>query len=204
MVSVLPQNKVDLSQMSEQDQKAFKLYGKVPGKNLLTKMQKVNRPWCSVRGLTAGQDRKYFDSGDYMMSKAGITTAPPGTKHPTPEAQVDCYLSSSPTGGLPSPNVEHNHSHSGLSPTLEKPVTPGVGVGISPAATSEAIEMPGRGHSHGHQRRGSESYPRISPPSTLREGGNPSSFPIHHPGTFGGSPVKASSLAKRVDEEIEQ
>ncbi|WVN85738.1 uncharacterized protein L203_100889 [Cryptococcus depauperatus CBS 7841] len=190
-------NKVDLSQMSEQDQKAFKLYGKVPGKNLLTKMQK---------------DRKYFDSGDYMMSKAGITTAPPGTKHPTPEAVPHAsppgpqgYLSSSPTGGLPSPNVEHNHSHSGLSPTLEKPVTPGVGVGISPAATSEAIEMPGRGHSHGHQRRGSESsYPRISPPSTLREGGNPSSFPIHHPGTFGGSPVKASSLAKRVDEEIEQ
>jgi hypothetical protein len=27
--------------MSEQDQKAFKMYGKVPGKNLLTKMQKV-------------------------------------------------------------------------------------------------------------------------------------------------------------------
>nr|ODN85132.1 hypothetical protein L203_05084 [Cryptococcus depauperatus CBS 7841] len=177
MVSVLPQNKVDLSQMSEQDQKAFKLYGKVPGKNLLTKMQK---------------DRKYFDSGDYMIVPHASPPGPQG------------YLSSSPTGGLPSPNVEHNHSHSGLSPTLEKPVTPGVGVGISPAATSEAIEMPGRGHSHGHQRRGSESYPRISPPSTLREGGNPSSFPIHHPGTFGGSPVKASSLAKRVDEEIEQ
>lgn len=31
-----------------------------------------------------------------------------------------------------------------------------VGVGISPAATSEAIEMPGHGHHHGHQRRGSE------------------------------------------------
>jgi hypothetical protein len=29
--------------MSEQDQKAFKMYGKVPGKNLLTKMQKVRR-----------------------------------------------------------------------------------------------------------------------------------------------------------------
>jgi hypothetical protein len=27
--------------MSEEDQKAFKLYGKVPGKNVLTKMQKV-------------------------------------------------------------------------------------------------------------------------------------------------------------------
>ncbi len=30
--------------MNEQDQKAFKLYGKVPAKNVLTKMQKVDRP----------------------------------------------------------------------------------------------------------------------------------------------------------------
>jgi len=30
--------------MSEQDQKAFKMYGKVPAKNLLTKMQKVGHP----------------------------------------------------------------------------------------------------------------------------------------------------------------
>ena len=30
--------------MNEQDQKAFKLYGKVPGKNALTKMQKVSMP----------------------------------------------------------------------------------------------------------------------------------------------------------------
>lgn len=37
----------------------------------------------------------------------------------------------------------------------EKPAH-NVGVGISPAATSEAIEMPGHGHHHGHQRRGSE------------------------------------------------
>lgn len=34
----------DIQQMSEQDQKAFKMYGKVPGKNLLSKMQKVSIP----------------------------------------------------------------------------------------------------------------------------------------------------------------
>jgi hypothetical protein len=34
--------------MSEQDQKAFKMYGKIPGKNLLTKMQKVSCPVFSV------------------------------------------------------------------------------------------------------------------------------------------------------------
>lgn len=33
---------MNLKQMNEQDQKAFKLYGKVPGKNLLTKMQKAS------------------------------------------------------------------------------------------------------------------------------------------------------------------
>ncbi|WVF65750.1 hypothetical protein IAT40_000483 [Kwoniella sp. CBS 6097] len=193
-MAAIVQNKVDISQMSEQDQKAFKLYGKVPGKNLFTKMQK---------------ERKYFDSGDYMMSKAGVPTAQaPGTAHPTPEAvphaspptgQPAGILSSSPTGGsFPSPGA-----HEGHSPTSEKPSTPGVGVGISPAATSEAIEMPGH---HQHQRRGSESsnHPRISPPGTIREGVHPSSFPIHHPNHgLGTSPVKASSLAKRLDEEAE-
>ncbi|WWD16528.1 hypothetical protein CI109_100955 [Kwoniella shandongensis] len=184
------QNKVDISQMSEQDQKAFKMYGKVPGKNLLTKMQK---------------DRKYFDSGDYMMSKAGVPTAlPSGTAHPTPEAVPHA----SPPAGQPAGILSSSPTGNGLggdhSPTSEKPSTPGVGVGISPAATSEAIEMPAH---HGHQRRGSESSqnPRISPPGTLREGGNPSSYPIQHPhpGGFGSSPVKASSLAKRLDEELE-
>jgi hypothetical protein len=29
--------------MNEQEQKAFKMYGKMPAKNLLTKMQKVGR-----------------------------------------------------------------------------------------------------------------------------------------------------------------
>lgn len=35
------------------------------------------------------QDRKYFDSGDYMMSKAGVASAQaPGTAIPTPEGYV--------------------------------------------------------------------------------------------------------------------
>ncbi|WVR03829.1 hypothetical protein IAU60_000825 [Kwoniella sp. DSM 27419] len=188
-------NKVDISQMSEQEQKAFKLYGKVPGKTLFNKMQK---------------ERKYFDSGDYMMSKAGVPTAQaPGTAHPTPEAvphaspptgQGAGILASSPTGGSFS-SMGGGDAH---SPTSEKP-TPNVGVGISPAATSEAIEMPGH-HNH-HQRRGSESsstHPRISPPGTIREGSH-SSYPIHHANMtgLGSSPVKASSLAKRLDEEAE-
>ncbi|KAI0689713.1 Endosulfine-domain-containing protein [Cytidiella melzeri] len=65
-------NKVDLSSMTEEEQKLFRLYGKLPThKNVLTKMQK---------------DRKYFDSGDYALSKAG--KAPQntvGTTIPSPE-----------------------------------------------------------------------------------------------------------------------
>ncbi|KAI0785211.1 Endosulfine-domain-containing protein, partial [Abortiporus biennis] len=65
-------NKVDISKLTEEEQKLFRLYGKLPShKNVLTKMQK---------------DRKYFDSGDYALSKAG--KAPQntvGTAIPNPE-----------------------------------------------------------------------------------------------------------------------
>ncbi|KAI9632625.1 uncharacterized protein MKK02DRAFT_40929 [Dioszegia hungarica] len=194
-------NKVDISSMSEEDQKAFKLYGKVPGKNVLTKMQK---------------DRKYFDSGDYMMNKAGVQSAQaPGTAIPTPEGLPHAFspsigspppiASSSPPGSIPIPSNVTRESFSAqqgqgqqgndrLSPSQ------GVGVGISPAATSEAMEVPGGGVKH--VRRGSESHTRASPPTVLRENSNPSSsFPIHHSGVFGSSPVKTSNLGRMVDEE---
>ncbi|KZS90537.1 hypothetical protein SISNIDRAFT_415423, partial [Sistotremastrum niveocremeum HHB9708] len=58
--------------LTEEERKLFALYGKLPShKNALTKMQK---------------DRKYFDSGDYALSKAGVapqTTV--GTAIPNPE-----------------------------------------------------------------------------------------------------------------------
>lgn len=65
-------NKIDISALTEEEQKLFRLYGKLPThKNVLTKMQK---------------DRKFFDSGDYALSKAG--KAPQntvGTAIPNPE-----------------------------------------------------------------------------------------------------------------------
>lgn len=85
--------------MSAEDQKAFKLYGKVPGKNVLTKMQKV-RPSSILRKgikLIKDQDRKYFDSGDYMMNKAGVASAQaPGTAIPTPEGYAFVQLPAEP------------------------------------------------------------------------------------------------------------
>ncbi|KDQ62192.1 hypothetical protein JAAARDRAFT_30092 [Jaapia argillacea MUCL 33604] len=84
--------KIDLSTMTEEEKKLFSLYGKLPThKNVLTKMQK---------------DRKYFDSGDYALSKAG--KAPQntvGTAIPNPE---NIPHASSPTTG---------HQSSSISPT---------------------------------------------------------------------------------------
>ncbi|GJE91795.1 endosulfine-domain-containing protein [Phanerochaete sordida] len=97
-------NKVDISNLSEEEKKLFRLYGKLPThKNVLNKMQK---------------DRKYFDSGDYALSKAG--KAPQntvGTTIPSPEniphansPPVSHTLSSSPT------------NNSATSPIKESPL----------------------------------------------------------------------------------
>lgn len=194
-------NKVDISSMSEQDQKAFKMYGKIPGKNLLTKMQK---------------DRKYFDSGDYMMSKAGVASAQaPGTAIPTPEgvphASAPGTLATSPHNTSP-PITSPTHEYAPFG-QLEKVTSNdkgNVGVGISPAATSDAMEVPG---GHGGQQQGQHgrrpsdsSQARVSPPATMRENSTPSSsFPIHHrdsAGALGSSPVKTSNL-RRSDDDVE-
>ncbi|CAG8460023.1 3766_t:CDS:2 [Ambispora gerdemannii] len=65
------QNKVDLSKLTEEERKLFNLYGRLPtGKDILNRNLK---------------ERKYFDSGDYALSKAGKTQAPVGSEHPSPE-----------------------------------------------------------------------------------------------------------------------
>jgi hypothetical protein len=70
----------------------FSKYGKLPThKNVLMKMQKacaliVARVYQALIFCIMIKDRKYFDSGDYALSKAG--RAPPttvGTAIPNPE-----------------------------------------------------------------------------------------------------------------------
>ncbi|KAG8998429.1 hypothetical protein FRB94_006897 [Tulasnella sp. JGI-2019a] len=64
--------KVDISAMTPEEQKLFRLYGKLPThKNVLSKV---------------ATERKYFDSGDYALSKAGVTPGNAvGTAIPSPE-----------------------------------------------------------------------------------------------------------------------
>ncbi|KAF8208751.1 camp-regulated phosphoprotein/endosulfine conserved region-domain-containing protein [Mycena galopus ATCC 62051] len=70
-------NKIDIKKLSDQEQVLFAKYGKLPThKNILMKMQK---------------DRKYFDSGDYALSKAGVEPQNTvGTAIPNPEKCVVC------------------------------------------------------------------------------------------------------------------
>ncbi|KAF9027153.1 Endosulfine-domain-containing protein [Hymenopellis radicata] len=83
-------NKIDISKLSEQEQILLQKYGKLPThKNVLMKMQK---------------DRKYFDSGDYALSKAGVAPqSTVGTAIPNPQ---NIPHASSPTNG---------NGHAGLS-----------------------------------------------------------------------------------------
>ncbi|KAI8368967.1 camp-regulated phosphoprotein/endosulfine conserved region-domain-containing protein [Blakeslea trispora] len=64
-------NKVDISQLSEEERKLFRMYGKLPDrKDLLGHKLK---------------ERKYFDSGDYALSKAGKEPVAIGSEHPSPD-----------------------------------------------------------------------------------------------------------------------
>ncbi|KAL7273487.1 hypothetical protein RUND412_003662 [Rhizina undulata] len=80
-------NKVDMNAMTEEEKKLFRLYGKLPSKRevLQNKLK----------------ERKYFDSGDYALSKAGkasdVGVTNIGSKHPLPE------------------NIPHIHSSGGNS-----------------------------------------------------------------------------------------
>ncbi|KAK7048213.1 mRNA stability protein [Favolaschia claudopus] len=112
-------NKIDISKLNDQEQLLFAKYGKLPThKNVLMKMQK---------------DRKYFDSGDYALSKAGVEPQNVvGTAIPNPEniphasspANGHAPLSVSPTNPTSPVNKESGLAHDSEIPNpLEDPAT---------------------------------------------------------------------------------
>ncbi|KAI9270693.1 camp-regulated phosphoprotein/endosulfine conserved region-domain-containing protein [Phascolomyces articulosus] len=89
------QNKIDISQLNEEEKKLFRMYGKLPDrKDLLGHKLK---------------ERKYFDSGDYALSKAGKEPEVAiGSEHPSPDT-------------IPHSNP---NSSSSSSPVKESPLVP--------------------------------------------------------------------------------
>jgi len=114
-------NKVDISKLTEEEQKLFRLYGKLPThKNVLMKMQK---------------DRKYFDSGDYALSKAGVAPQNAvGTAIPNPE---NIPHASSPPA--PHQSLSVSPTNSSMSPVKDSPLAePDVAANV--AQSTESIE----------------------------------------------------------------
>ncbi|KAK6358830.1 hypothetical protein TWF696_000010 [Orbilia brochopaga] len=126
-------NKIDISSLSEEDQKLFRLYGKLPSKkDILSNKLK---------------ERKYFDSGDYALSKAGKESdvgLQIGSKHPLPENIPHSHTSTTPASGTPSgslgggspggPVKEGFHSKQSTSPEPES--------GVAAQESNEEVETP--------------------------------------------------------------
>lgn len=102
----LQKNKIDIKSLSPDEQRLFRLYGKLPSK--------------SDHFAKHLKDRKYFDSGDYAMSKAGkgdsVDTGSVGSQHPVPE---NIPHLSSPNGANSNSGIpllpSHHSSISGAS-----------------------------------------------------------------------------------------
>ncbi|OLY79187.1 mRNA stability protein, partial [Smittium mucronatum] len=97
--------------LTEDEKKNFRLFGTLPkNKNFLTQRAK---------------ERKYFDSGDYALSKAGKVGTTVGEKHPSPESIPHHQLSqpgSSP-GSFPSTAPIRESMLSTESPALDPEAT---------------------------------------------------------------------------------
>ncbi|KAH6899729.1 camp-regulated phosphoprotein/endosulfine conserved region-domain-containing protein [Thelonectria olida] len=95
-------NKVDVKSLTPEEQRLFRLYGKLPSRSdHFTKVLK---------------ERKYFDSGDYAMSKAGkgdsVDAGAVGSQHPSPENIP--HLSSPISGNTNGPQHAHRASIPGI------------------------------------------------------------------------------------------
>ncbi|KAG9304963.1 hypothetical protein G9A89_003132 [Geosiphon pyriformis] len=108
------QNKVDLAKLTEEEKKLFNLYGRLPaGKDIINRNLK---------------ERKYFDSGDYALSKAGKTQVPVGSEHPSPET-------------IPHTNPIATQAHNS-SPVKESSLVHEAEITENAAASAEGGEIP--------------------------------------------------------------
>ncbi|KAI0105152.1 Endosulfine-domain-containing protein [Hypoxylon sp. NC0597] len=108
-------NKIDVKSLSPDEQRLFRLYGKLPSK--------------SDHFAKHLKERKYFDSGDYAMSKAGkgdsVDTGSVGSQHPSPENIPHLTSPNGQNGGSTVGHQHHpslQHGHSGQVTSAGSPV----------------------------------------------------------------------------------
>ncbi|XXH03699.1 hypothetical protein Hte_010105 [Hypoxylon texense] len=91
----------DIQTLSPEEQRLFRLYGKLPSK--------------SDHFAKHLKERKYFDSGDYAMSKAGkgdsVDTGSVGSQHPVPENIPHLSSPNGQNGGSNGSAVVVGHQH---------------------------------------------------------------------------------------------
>lgn len=94
---------IHLQSLTPDEQRLFRLYGKLPSK--------------SDHFAKHLKDRKYFDSGDYAMSKAGkgdkLETGAVGSQHPVPENIPHLSSPNQNTGLNGGPGHQHHPSIGG-------------------------------------------------------------------------------------------
>ncbi|OAA49732.1 Endosulphine [Beauveria brongniartii RCEF 3172] len=99
MNPLLQKKKIDVKSLSPEEQRLFRLYGKLPSR--------------SDHFAKHLKDRRYFDSGDYAMSKAGkgdsVDTGAVGSEHPVPEniPHLSSPVNSGANGGSGSAIPKH-------------------------------------------------------------------------------------------------
>ncbi|GAB7348304.1 hypothetical protein MBLNU459_g6284t1 [Dothideomycetes sp. NU459] len=117
-------NKVDINALSPEEQRLFRLYGKLPGKKDL------------LQNKLKGQERKYFDSGDYALSKAGkasdVGVTSIGVEHPSPDTI---------------PHLSSLNPHNGPNNGLTLQPTPSQGGGLSSGSPVKESSILHRGMS---------------------------------------------------------
>lgn len=115
-------NKVDISKLTPQEQQAFRLYGKLPS-----------------RPVSKTQERKYFDSGDYALAKAGKTKEY-GKEIPTPDAIPHASPSPIPgsQGGSVSGSSSSPPTSGAFSPSVPGAIPMSTSTGVAPGSTSSS------------------------------------------------------------------
>ncbi|EAS31699.3 cAMP-regulated phosphoprotein family protein Igo1 [Coccidioides immitis RS] len=133
------QNKIDINSLSPDEQRLLRLYGKIPNKKDLLQNKL--------------KERKYFDSGDYALSKAGkasdVGVTSIGSRHPVPE-NIPHLTATSPPQASPIPGHFNGHS-----PTQTGGSHNGLPVGMSRSPIRES-NFPHRKSSLGDSGLGEE------------------------------------------------